>query len=122
MRENFSSVQQSQFRMQAVTGINTATRFCLLVSTGVVARTRAGLDYLAQMQGQLDSLAVQLQYAQTNLSQTVYDFSDDNKDVINSKNITLFYNVQPVVGDSQTVNAWAAAIQLAVAAFKAKNL
>jgi hypothetical protein len=56
------------------------------------------------------------------LSQTVYDFSDDNKDVINSKNITLFYNVQPVVGDSQTVNAWAAAIQLAVAAFKAKNL
>lgn len=86
-----------------------------------MARNRSGQDYLTQMQSQLFGLAVQLQNAQTNLSQTQYDFSPENKYVINSQNITLLYNVHPAVGNTQTVNAWAASIQLAVAAFKARN-
>lgn len=40
LKENFQSVQSSQVRMQSVTGINTATRFCMLMNNGMVNRYR----------------------------------------------------------------------------------
>jgi sugar-specific transcriptional regulator TrmB len=55
-------------------------------------------DYLDKMRFDLNSMAVKLQKSQNNLSQTVYDFSNENKYIINSNNVTLYYNTFEEVG------------------------
>ena len=42
--------------------------------------------------------------------------------VINSNNVTLYYNVLQDVGQTQNLNIWAATMQLAINAYKTKNL
>lgn len=124
LKENFKSVQHSQVRMQSVTSINTATRFCTLMNDGRVARARYGpnTDYLSKMRSDLNEMAQYLQNSQTNLSQTKYDFTSDNEYAINSNNVTVFFNTFEEVGRSQKLNIWAAAMQLAVNAFKIKDM
>ncbi len=60
-----------------------------MINNGTLNRYRYGSnqDYLAKMRSDLDLNAQILQQSQTNLSQTQFDFSDDNKYVINAKNI-----------------------------------
>jgi hypothetical protein len=70
----------------------------------------------------LNQKAIDLQKAQNNLSQTKYDFSSQNAPIINPKNLTLYYNVFEEVGASQTMNVWAAVMQLSINAFKLKDL
>lgn len=52
----------------------------------------------------------------------MYDFTEENKYKINSNNITLYHNVLEEVGRSQTVNVRTATIQLAINAYKVKDL
>ena len=51
LKENFKMVQHSQERMQSITGINNAARFCLLMNDGQVNRTRYGnrTDFFSKM-------------------------------------------------------------------------
>ena len=124
LKENFYNIQSSQERMQAITGINTATRFCNLIQNGVVNRYRygTGADFLLKMRNDLNVKAISLQEAQTKLSQTEFDFTNANKYVINANNITLYYNTPVEVGNVQYVNMWSAAMQVAINAFKIKDL
>lgn len=71
--------------MTSITTINTATRFSCLINNGTVNRYRYGAtdDYLAKMKNDLNYYAEIMQASQKNLTQVVYDFSSQYKDMIN---------------------------------------
>ena len=102
LKENFQSIQASQKRMQSITGINTATRFCNLINNGTLIRDRYGngSDFLLKMRDDLNQKAIDLQDAQTALSETQFDFTDSNNFIINANNVTLYYNVPVEVGNT----------------------
>lgn len=62
LKENFRSVQNSQLRMQSISGINNAARFCEMMNSGMVSQQRygPGTDYLAQMRADLNTEAINL--------------------------------------------------------------
>ena len=73
------------------------------------------------MRTDLNTKAIILQEAQKNLSQTIFDYTDDNKGIINAKTVIVYHNVPADVGQAQQVNIWTAVNQMSINAYKIKD-
>ena len=71
--------------MQSIAAIGHDTHICALMLEGRLERARYGpdTDYLLEMQEGLNTEAIQLQEAQNALSNTIFDYTPENKYVIN---------------------------------------